>query len=258
VLDYIEGIGQPRHTISASCWSRGAWSKSPLRPSCVRRRQCRRRPSLAVRDRSAQPPPHQGCDGVSVSGIPYLGLCCQASRRCRQRAGLARLTHVAATRNPRGISQIIVQAFSRLQMPRHTASAKKQTSLIANLPDHAKIVRDIRASGPPFCRSIQPFSGDTPSNNLLTHRLSQRQRCSLSADTRGDGSRAAPILTCIAKASFIRERHNRFLQAGCGSQLDLLWEYRRELPKIEGGYHNDLLDRATAARPRPRAAMMQP
>jgi hypothetical protein len=27
-----------------------------------------------------------------------------------------------------------------LQMPRRTASAKKQTSLIANLPDHAKIV----------------------------------------------------------------------------------------------------------------------
>jgi hypothetical protein len=23
-----------------------------------------------------------------------------------------------------------------------------------------------------------------------------------------------------------------------------LWEYRRELPKIEGGYHNDLFDRA--------------
>jgi hypothetical protein len=37
-------------------------------------------------------------------------------------------------------SQIIVQALSHLQMPRRTASAKKQTSLIANLPDHAKIV----------------------------------------------------------------------------------------------------------------------
>ena len=23
-----------------------------------------------------------------------------------------------------------------------------------------------------------------------------------------------------------------------------MWEYRRELPKIEGGYHNDLFDRA--------------
>ena len=56
------------------------------------------------------------------------------------------------TREPRGItpgpprplrdfrSQIIVQALSRLQTPRRTASAKKQTSLIANLPNHAKIV----------------------------------------------------------------------------------------------------------------------
>jgi Transposase DDE domain group 1 len=42
--------------------------------------------------------------GVSVSGSPYLGLRCQASRRCRQRAGLARLTRAAATRNPRGIT----------------------------------------------------------------------------------------------------------------------------------------------------------
>ena len=31
-------------------------------------------------------PPHQGCDGVSVSCSRYLGLRCQASRRCRQRA----------------------------------------------------------------------------------------------------------------------------------------------------------------------------
>src|SRR5262245_38751613 len=29
-----------------------------------------------------------------------------------------------------------------------------------------------------------------------------------------------------------------------GRTGDLLWEYRRELPKIEGGYHNDLFDRA--------------
>jgi len=28
--------------------------------------------------------------------------------------------------------------FSRLQMPRRTASAKKQTSLIANLPDYER------------------------------------------------------------------------------------------------------------------------
>jgi hypothetical protein len=38
-----------------------------------------------------------------VSGSPCLGPRCQASRR-RQRAGLARLTHAAATRNPRGIT----------------------------------------------------------------------------------------------------------------------------------------------------------
>ncbi len=34
------------------------------------------------------------------------------------------------------------------------------------------------------------------------------------------------------------------VQALGGGTGDLLWEYRRELPKIEGGYHNDLLDRA--------------
>jgi alcohol dehydrogenase (cytochrome c) len=34
------------------------------------------------------------------------------------------------------------------------------------------------------------------------------------------------------------------VQALDGHSGDLLWEYRRELPKIEGGYHNDLFDRA--------------
>src|SRR5262245_36413043 len=34
------------------------------------------------------------------------------------------------------------------------------------------------------------------------------------------------------------------VQALDGRTGDLLWEYRRELPKIEGGYHNDLFDRA--------------
>ena len=34
------------------------------------------------------------------------------------------------------------------------------------------------------------------------------------------------------------------VQALDGRTGDLLWQYRRELPKIEGGYHNDLLDRA--------------
>src|SRR5262249_15430527 len=34
------------------------------------------------------------------------------------------------------------------------------------------------------------------------------------------------------------------VQALDGRTGDLLWEYRRELPKIDGGYHNDLLDRA--------------
>src|SRR5262249_48514738 len=33
-------------------------------------------------------------------------------------------------------------------------------------------------------------------------------------------------------------------QALDGRTGDLLWEYRRELPKIDGGYHNDLFDRA--------------
>jgi alcohol dehydrogenase (cytochrome c) len=34
------------------------------------------------------------------------------------------------------------------------------------------------------------------------------------------------------------------VQALDGRTGDRLWEYRRELPKIEGGYHNDLFDRA--------------
>lgn len=34
------------------------------------------------------------------------------------------------------------------------------------------------------------------------------------------------------------------VQALDGRTGDLVWEYRRNLPKIEGGYHNDLLDRA--------------
>ena len=34
------------------------------------------------------------------------------------------------------------------------------------------------------------------------------------------------------------------VQALDGRTGDLLWEYRRDLPKIEGSYHNDLIDRA--------------
>jgi alcohol dehydrogenase (cytochrome c) len=34
------------------------------------------------------------------------------------------------------------------------------------------------------------------------------------------------------------------VQALDGRSGDLLWEYRRELPKVEGGYHNDLFSRA--------------
>jgi alcohol dehydrogenase (cytochrome c) len=34
------------------------------------------------------------------------------------------------------------------------------------------------------------------------------------------------------------------VQALDGRTGDLIWQYRRELPKIEGGYHNDLFDRA--------------
>lgn len=37
------------------------------------------------------------------------------------------------------------------------------------------------------------------------------------------------------------------LQALDGQSGDLLWEYRRELPKVEGGYHNDLFSRARIA-----------
>ena len=41
---------------------------------------------------------------------------------------------------------------------------------------------------------------------------------------------------------FIGGPHN-VVQALDGSTGDLLWEYRRELPQIKGGYHNDLFDR---------------
>jgi alcohol dehydrogenase (cytochrome c) len=34
------------------------------------------------------------------------------------------------------------------------------------------------------------------------------------------------------------------VQALDGRTGDLLWEYRRELPNVEGGYHNDLFSRA--------------
>lgn len=45
---------------------------------------------------------------------------------------------------------------------------------------------------------------------------------------------------------FIGNPHN-VVQALDGSTGDRLWEYRRELPKVEGGYHNDLFDRQRAS-----------
>jgi len=39
------------------------------------------------------------------------------------------------------------------------------------------------------------------------------------------------------------ESSRNVVQALDGRTGDLLWEYRRDLPKVEGGYHNDLLDR---------------
>ena len=82
---------------------------APHRPAshAVRQSNLRHHPSQAAQDRrprASECPPYQGCDGVSVSCGRYLGLRCQASRRCRQRAGLARLTRAAATPNPRGIN----------------------------------------------------------------------------------------------------------------------------------------------------------
>lgn len=41
---------------------------------------------------------------------------------------------------------------------------------------------------------------------------------------------------------FLDHPHN-LVQALDGRTGDLLWEYRRALPKVEGGYHNDLFDR---------------
>ena len=82
---------------------------APHRPAshAVRQSDLRHHPSQAAQDRrprTRECTPHQGCDGVSVSRSRYLGLGCQASRRCSQRARLARLTRAAATRNPRGIT----------------------------------------------------------------------------------------------------------------------------------------------------------
>ena len=42
---------------------------------------------------------------------------------------------------------------------------------------------------------------------------------------------------------FLGNPHN-IVQALDGRTGDLLWEYRRQLPKVEGGYHNDLFDRS--------------
>ena len=42
---------------------------------------------------------------------------------------------------------------------------------------------------------------------------------------------------------FLGNPHN-VVQALNGRTGDLLWEYRRQLPKVEGGYHNDLFDRS--------------
>jgi alcohol dehydrogenase (cytochrome c) len=44
---------------------------------------------------------------------------------------------------------------------------------------------------------------------------------------------------------FVGNPHN-VVHALDGRTGDLLWEYRRELPKVGGGYHNDLFDRARA------------
>ena len=72
----------------------------------VRQSDLRHHSSQATQDRrprASECPPHQGRDGVSMSGGPCLGLRCHSSRR-RQRSRLARLTRAAATRNPRGIT----------------------------------------------------------------------------------------------------------------------------------------------------------
>jgi PQQ-dependent dehydrogenase (methanol/ethanol family) len=42
---------------------------------------------------------------------------------------------------------------------------------------------------------------------------------------------------------FLGNPHN-VVQALDGRTGDLLWEYQRQLPKVEGGYHNDLFDRS--------------
>jgi hypothetical protein len=49
-------------------------------------------------------------------GSPCLGLRCQASRCRCQRARLARLTRVAATRNPRGITPGSTETTSSLPL----------------------------------------------------------------------------------------------------------------------------------------------
>src|SRR5207342_1164440 len=85
----------------------------------VRQSDLRHHSSQATQDRrprARECPPHQGRDGVSVSGGPCLGLRCHSSRR-RQRSRLARLTRAAATRNPRGITPRPTETPSRLSQP---------------------------------------------------------------------------------------------------------------------------------------------
>ena len=126
--------------------------RSPKRPAAHSSQAAQDR-----RPRARECPPHQGCDGVSVSGSPYLGLHCQASPLPANARASPALTHVAATRNPRGItpgpprplrdfrSQIIVQALSRLQTPRRTASAEKPTACCGRTCPMVQGTVDIRA-----------------------------------------------------------------------------------------------------------------
>ena len=105
------------------------------------------------RPRARECPPHQNCDGVSVSGSRYLELRCQASRRCRQRARLARLTRAAATRNTRGITRGPPRSllrcprsseksyrFSRLLAQQRRAPAQEPTNGPTKASDYAKIL----------------------------------------------------------------------------------------------------------------------
>ena len=115
----------------------------------VRQSDLRHHSSKAAQDRcprTSECPPHQGRDGVSMSGGPCLGLRCHSSRR-RQRSRLARLTRAAATRNPRGITPRPTETPSRL-------SHRSNNSRVCRRHGGPRLQKNQQASSP-ICPIMQ-------------------------------------------------------------------------------------------------------